>query len=308
MTASPLTSCIFQEDWWLDAVSQNNWKKIIIGDPKNPDLIFPFLYTSKYGFNKIHMPQLTQNLGPWVKDTGAKYCKKIAREKDLFYELIKKLPPFDEFSQSFHYSVTNWLPFYWKGFSQTTKYTYVLENLTDLEKVWGEFQENIKREIRKAKKIVTVKEEMDINKFIDIQIKTFTRQNLPLPFSRELLLKVENACSEKNCRKIFCAIDEKDRIHAAIYIIWDDRSAYYLMGGGDPELRNSGATSLLFWEAIQFCATVTKEFNFEGSMIENIERFFRSFGAHQKAYFCIQKEKPLYSSIKLMKQKLGTFR
>ena len=59
------------------------------------------------------------------------------------------------------------------------------------------------------------------------------------------------------------------------------------MGGGNPTLRNSGATSLCMWEAIKLASTVTKVFDFEGSMIEPIERFFRGFGAMQKPYFAI---------------------
>ena len=114
------------------------------------------------------MPQLTQTLGPWIKDTGSKYCKKLAREKDLFYELIDKLPPADFFSQSFHYSITNWLPFYWKEFSQRTLYTYVIEDLTDFEKIWSGFQEKIKTEIRKAQKTTVVKTDLNIDEFLKI--------------------------------------------------------------------------------------------------------------------------------------------
>jgi hypothetical protein len=61
------------------------------------------------------------------------------------------------------------------------------------------------------------------------------------------------------------------------------------MGGSDPELRNSGANSLCMWEAIKFASTVTKAFDFEGSMIESVERFFRAFGARQVPYFQISK-------------------
>lgn len=61
------------------------------------------------------------------------------------------------------------------------------------------------------------------------------------------------------------------------------------MGGGDPALRNSGATSLCMWEAIRFAATVTKSFDFEGSMIEPVERYFRAFGAIQTPYFSVSK-------------------
>lgn len=61
------------------------------------------------------------------------------------------------------------------------------------------------------------------------------------------------------------------------------------MGGGDPDLRNSGATSLCIWEAILFASTIVKKFDFEGSMIESIEKFFRAFGASQTPYFEIYK-------------------
>ena len=58
---------------------------------------------------------------------------------------------------------------------------------------------------------------------------------------------------------------------------------------GDPELRSSGATSLCMWEAIAHATSVTTRFDFEGSMIESIERFFRGFGAEQTPYFHITK-------------------
>ena len=61
----------------------------------------------------------------------------------------------------------------------------------------------------------------------------------------------------------------------------------------DPELSHSGATSYLTWEAIKFAATVTNTFDFEGSMLEPVERFVRAFGARQKPYFEISKIKAL---------------
>ncbi len=90
-------------------------------------------------------------------------------------------------------------------------------------------------------------------------------------------------------QKNFYVQDKDRKIHAAIYIIWDSNSAYYLMGGSDPDLRNSGATSLCIWEAIKFSSTVVKKFDFEGSMIEPVERFFRAFGAKQMPYLRISK-------------------
>ena len=118
---------------------------------------------------------------------------------------------------------------------------------------------------------------------------TFERQGITIPYSYEFVARLDRACVKYNARKILFAEDEKGKIHAAIYIVWDDNAAYYLMGGGNPNLRTSGATSLLIWEAIKFSASVSKAFDFEGSMIEPIERFFRAFGAIQTPYHKITK-------------------
>jgi hypothetical protein len=117
---------------------------------------------------------------------------------------------------------------------------------------------------------------------------TFRRQGLRLPYDRRLVKALDSACQARNAGRAFFAVDDDKRCHAAAYLVWDARSAYYLLGGADPDLRSSGAMSLLLWRAIQFAATVSSRFDFEGSMLEPVERFVRSFGAVQKPYFCIR--------------------
>lgn len=114
---------------------------------------------------------------------------------------------------------------------------------------------------------------------------TFERQGRSIPYNKDVVKRIDDACSLGNARKIIGVQDLNGILHAAIYIIWDRNSAYYLMGGSDPKLRNSGAFSLCMWEAIKFAATVSSRFDFEGSMLEPIERFFRHFGARQVPYF-----------------------
>ncbi len=235
------------------------------------------------------MPPLTQTLGPWLRATADKYANQRSREKELMTELIEKLPSFDFFQQNFHHSIQNWLPFYWKGFSQTTRYSYRIEDLSDLDKVWAGFQKNIRTDIRKAQKALEIRDDRGLDEFIELNRKVFERQGKDLPYGRELVQRLDHACCEHDCRKILFAQDSQGRLHAAVYIVWDTQSAYYLMGGSDLELRGSGATSLVVWEAIQFAARITRSFDFEGSMIEPVERFFRAFGAEQKPYFQVTK-------------------
>jgi hypothetical protein len=67
--------------------------------------------------------------------------------------LIDALPPHDVFSQSFHHSITNWQPLSWKGFTQTTRYTYILKDLSDLDKVMENFEKSKKGDMGRAREV-----------------------------------------------------------------------------------------------------------------------------------------------------------
>lgn len=280
----PYVNNIFQQPWWLDALSPNQWSEVVVKKDKEVIARLPYVIKKKYGLTVITQPPLTQTLGPWLKSSEAKYIKQLAEQKELMNSLIESLPKFDYFLANFHYSIENWLPFYWRNFSQTTRYTYVLENLHDLDEIWKNFRHNVRKNILKSEKELVVKTDLDIAKFIEINSLTFQRQGKKLPYSTELVHRLDEACLKNNARQIFYAEDALGRIHAAIYIIWDSNSAYYLMAGRNPEFATSEASSLLIWSAIKFAAKVTKKFDFEGSMIEPIENFIRSFGGRQVPY------------------------
>jgi len=249
----------------------------------------PFYTKKRFGLTLLSQPPLTQTLGPWLRPSEAKYSKRLGQEKTSLTDLIDQLPRYDHFLQNWNHVNTNWLPFYWRGFSQTTRYTYRLPNISDLDAVWSGFRENIRREIRKASGRFNLRVRIDcsIDDFLALNAKTFERQNRKLPYSAEFVHELDRACIAHNARRIFIAEDDQGRHHAGVYIVWDEQNAYYLMGGGDPKLRGSGATSLCIWESIKFASTVTKSFDFEGSMLESIERYFRSFGAIQTPFFSV---------------------
>jgi hypothetical protein len=282
---------IFSKHWWLDAVcGKDSWDVALVEKGGSIMASMPYLITENKRSRYIRMPLLTQTLGPYiVYPENQKYEKRIAFEKEVMTGLINQLPAFDHFSQRFHYSTTNWLPFYWSGFHQTTRYTYVIDLVDDLDSIFSNFGSNIKSDIRKAKKIVHIKESDDVAAFYNLIKSTFGKQGKEMPYSIDLLKTIDQTCAQKNCRKLFIAYDKDEVAHAGAYIIFDQNSAYYLIGGRNTELKNSGATSLVLWHAIQFASTVTDKFDFEGSMLEPVERFFRAFGAQQVPYFSITK-------------------
>ncbi|SVD38205.1 uncharacterized protein METZ01_LOCUS391059, partial [marine metagenome] len=131
---------IFSQAWWLDAVCGTNWDVVLVENHGDIIASMPYHMKKKTGFNIITMPKLTQNMGPYIKYLdNQKYEKRLAFEKKVMFQLIDSLPKFDKFSQNFNYNITNWQPFYWKGFQQTTRYTYVISNTDSLDTIVSAF-------------------------------------------------------------------------------------------------------------------------------------------------------------------------
>jgi hypothetical protein len=238
------------------------------------------------------MPVLTQNLGVWLNyPDNLNYTKKISFENRIMKEVLKALPKSDMVNINLHYSLTNWLPFYWAGFRQTTRYTYIVEGLEDLDNVYERFDPAVKNKIRKAENLVETVFTDDINRFYEINRKTFLRQKINIPYSLELLQKHDSMLKERNARKIFFAKDKDGNIHSALYLTWDRMSSYIHMAGEDPDLRSSGAGIKLIWDAIKYtCETLhLNKLDFEGSMIEGVEQVRRKFGGIQYPYFSLIK-------------------
>lgn len=279
---------VFLQPWWLEAVAPGRHEYVLVRRGEEIACAMPLVRDEAAGHNLV-MPKLTQVLGPWLRPSSAANTRKLASETSLLCELVESLPDFRSFRQNFHFQITNWLPFYWAGFRQTTRYTYVLPELTDLDRVWGNLAGNTRTDIRKAAKSIEVSQTDDLDLFLEINARTFQRQGKSLPYSREYVGRIDDCLERRNARVILVARDRAGRPHAVLYLIWNEHSAYYLMGGADPDLRSSGAQKLLLWEAIRFAAGVTASFDFEGSMIRGVEASFRSFGAEQRPYFSINR-------------------
>ncbi len=286
----PHVNSLFQQPWWLEAVAPGRWHEISI--KKGDDLLlrFPFVLEKQNGFIFLTMPAITQTLGPWLKPQNGRHSSQLSLQKELMTELIGRLPAHDSFYQRFHLSITNWLPFYWKGFTQTTRYTYIIDDLSDIDRIWDGMRPNMRNKIRKAEKSgIKVVDTDDIETFLDLNELTFKRQSMPLPYSRDLVRRLDKACARNNARKIYITYGPDGRPQTGLLCVYDERAMYNLLQGGDPSLRSSGANALAMWESIKFASQVTAAYDFEGSMIEPIEEFFRGFGAVQAQYFEISR-------------------
>jgi len=241
---------IFHQPWWLDAVAPGRWDAATV---------------ERGGRTLAAMPFVVR--GP----------------RRLRVLLERKLPAVVVFHQNFSTSFMNCLPFIWAGYRAEFRYTYQLRDLSSEQALWAGPAGSIRREIRKATQRLEVREVTDVERFYRVWAKTFERQGVAAP-DRRRLERIDAECAKRDARTILFAYDEVGQVHAVAYTVRDRRTTYYLMGGGDPHLRTSGAGSLLVWEAIRRASADSQVFDFEGSMLRPVERFFRAFGGRQTPY------------------------
>ena len=269
--------CLFQESWWLDLATDGDWDEVKVENNGETAARLPFQLKRRYGFKVLTQPPFTPYLGPWFHPTSGKETKQRSDQYTLTSELLSRLPRYDLFHQTLWPELTNWLPFYWSGFGQTTGYTYWVRDILDDQAVWKRLTAGARGAIRKAERTITIATSNDVNRLCDIYDRTFSQQGKRVPYKREILARIAEGAVRAGHGRITQAEDKEGNVHAAILIVFDRRMAHYLVGGADSRFRASGAASLLIWDAIRFAGRHSMTFDFEGSMVPGIERFFRSF-------------------------------
>jgi len=286
---------LFAQPWWLEADGAGHWDESVAHDDAGVAGRLPYVVRRRFGLTMLTQPPLARDLGPLLRHDRARTASdRLAFEQRVMTELIESLPPFDVFQQSFSPCVTNWLSFYWAGFDATVRYTYRLPDLSDVDRLWEGLSSDHRRKVRRAREELEVVSAPDLDALHRLLAETFERQGLSVPYSRDHLARVDSACASRGARRMFFATDSGGTVHAALYLVWDERAAYSLIRaraaqspGGSSRLH--GALRLLDWEAIRFAAGVTGSFDFTGSMIEPIERVLRGFGAEQTRYLRVTK-------------------
>lgn len=268
-----------QYDWWNEVVL-NDWEVAIIHNDSQVFGVMPYFVRKKGPWTFITNPHFTPYCGPFlVYPEGQKMATRIAFEHESYAQLIDQLPHFSEYSQNFHLDFSNTLPFIWKGFEDSSRFTYVLDLTQNEETLWANLRENNRRQIKKAEKSLQLEESTEAALLEQMLQASFENKIESAYFERMLQYAEQHQCGQhwkakqgsENCATLLC--------------VWDHQTAYYLVGGSATAHKNSGAMSLLLWHAILHTKKLGKQFfNFEGSSIPTIEKYLRGFGGELTAF------------------------
>lgn len=285
---------VFSQPWWLDAVcGENHWDVYIVERGGTYVAAMPYYLEKRNGYQLITKAKNTQNNGIIIKyPEEQKYTTRLGYEEGIINEIIDFIEALgiDKYEQQYHYSFTNWLPFFWRNYKEITRYTYVIENTQDMDQVEKNYSSNVRKNIRKSKKQVHICEaDISVETFYEINQMSFMRQKKEIPYSLDFVKSIYEAGKKNQAVKIMAAEDQEGNIHSAAFLVWDEESVYYLLNGTNPEFKNSQANCFLIHESIKLASSMRKKFDFEGSVIKSIEKAFREYGGVRKPYFRIYK-------------------
>jgi lipid II:glycine glycyltransferase (peptidoglycan interpeptide bridge formation enzyme) len=298
---------VFGSKKWL-SVYEN--KLTVVGIYKDEHQLiggFYFMKTKKYGFTFLKLPPYTPHCGlsfisesknkssinSFSKEVISEVCSFISNHKSALAVL------------AFPSQIIDLQPFIWGKYKVIPNYTYRISLEKPLEEIKSNFDPKNRNVISKAiKEDVTVKENsLDKKTLFSFFVNSLssTKANI---YEKELKNIFLNFSDDSNSFSID-AFKNKELL-GSVFCIYDKNNCYYLLGGVNKTSGIQGVNNLLVQKSIEKAKELgCKTFDFEGSMLKGVEKFFRSFGPDLIPYYTVNKAKlPIELLLKFKKREL----
>ena len=275
---------IFSKTWYLDALQVDY--DILVVEEKGT--IKAGIVLAKNEINTYANPMLDKYLGILFLDSNGNVYKKISNQYKYIELLAKELKKIKSFDYYFHPSFDNWIPLSWAGFTQQTRYTYRINNSKSMEDIKKAYHSNLKNDIKNAiKNDIVIKRDIPFEELWSVIDKTFLRQGSKPPFKKDKLEHFIDTLSKQDSFVSFGAYDTDNNCIAVLGIAYEKKSSYLLLNGIDIDRQIRGANAYIVDESIKYFHDKCDYYDFEGSMLNGVEQFYRRFGGELTPYYRI---------------------
>jgi lipid II:glycine glycyltransferase (peptidoglycan interpeptide bridge formation enzyme) len=268
---------------------------------------FYFLKTKKFGFTFLKLPPYTphcalffvsesknkSSINNFSKEIMTEVCSFISNQHSALTVL------------AFPSVIIDMQPFIWAKYKVVPNYTYKINLLKPIEEIVSSFDSKTRNVINKAIKEDVAVSENDLSKkeLFDFFMNSLSSTDANI--YTEELKNIFYAFSE-DTNSFSLSARKGNGLLGVVFCVFDKLNCYYLLGGVNKSTGIQGINNLLVQRSIEKakhlgCTT----FDFEGSMLKGVEKFFRSFGPELVPYYTINKAKlPLELLLKFKKREL----
>ncbi len=268
---------------------------------------FYYYETRKYGFKFIKLPPYTPHCSlMYLSDSKNKssvnnFSKEIITEVCNYFNSQKATLNVLAFPSE----VIDMQPFIWEKYKVVPNYTYRIDLSKSEKDILAAFDSKNRNVINKA-----IKEGVEVkyNSLSNEELFNYLYQSLQSTnaniYNNELKAVITQFCDKTNSF-IYTAY-KGDEILGNVLCVLDKKNCYYLLGGVDKKSGIQGINNLLIQNSILKAKHLgCCIFDFEGSMLKGVEKFFRSFGPEMVPYFTVNKGAlPLELILKFKKREL----
>lgn len=270
---------IYAHAWYLDTVC-SKWDALVENDYER---VMPLTCNRKYFIHYLYQPFFTQQLGIF-SPTGTS----LSKAKEFIAHIPSKFRYADiSLNEGNHFS-PDVITF--PELHVQNRKTLVLNLDESYEKLQGGYSQNTKRNIRRAaENKINIEESKDP----DILIRLF-RRNKGMELNSlkaehyKLLKKLMETGFQKGTGKMLLACTPDGKPCAGAFFLNYAYRHIFLFSATNSKAKSTGAMSLLIDSFILRQASHPGELDFEGSVIEGLARFYKSFGATERQYQRIQ--------------------
>lgn len=172
-------------------------------------------------------------------------------------------------------SVKDALPFIWNNYKVGVRHTYLLELQKTEEELLKNMSSQRRKNIRDAEKLnLEVKLINDGNMIREKALETLSSKNAK--FNEDI---VSNFCNLAGSDQLLSlGVFEDNELIALSTCLATPEEVTYLFGWNNGSSGRSFIGTYALWNCILECKKTSKKFNFAGSQIPSIEKYFRGFG------------------------------
>jgi len=268
---------------------------------------FYFLKTKKYGFNFVKLPPYTPHCGLFFisesknRSSINNFSKEVMQDICNYFTSQKSSLTILAFPSE----IIDLQPFIWDKYKVIPNYTYRIDLNKTMEEIKSNFDTKNRNVINKA-----IKEEIVVSE------NSITQEELYKFFKGSLKSAGANVYEEElkniflnfaDASNSFAMIAKKeDKFYGAVFCVYDKDNCYYLLGGVDKGSGIQGVNNLLIQKSIEKAKELgCTTFDFEGSMLKGVEKFFRGFGPQLVPYYTVNKASlPLEILLKYKKREI----